>query len=103
MRGFNTVLSREERDKITNLGRTFIRSAAPTVNDDENSVETDVPDGYRRFDRWFDDRAAGAGGIEMFTCLDPSAGAAKWDQKTLDKDDLDALFAVKADQDAGEY
>jgi hypothetical protein len=82
-------LTKEQREKLATLGQRYIKSADPTVNDDSEA-------GYARWDKWLNQTSG-----EAYVCTDATAGAAVWQNMSLDADDLAGLFDAKVDKVPG--
>jgi hypothetical protein len=80
-------LTKTQREKLATLGQRYIKSADPTVNDDSEA-------GYARWDKWLNQTSG-----EAYVCTDATAGAAVWQNISLDTEDLASMFDAKADKD----
>jgi hypothetical protein len=76
-------LTKTQREKLATLGQRYIKSADPTVTDDSSA-------GYGVWDKWLNQTSG-----EAYVCLDATAGAADWQNISLDADDLAGLFDAK--------
>ena len=76
-------LTKDQREKLATLGQRYNKAVDPIVTDDADS-------GYSVWDKWLNTVSS-----ETYVCLDSTAGAADWQNISLDTADLSVLFDEK--------